>query len=190
MAYDYGPDIDFSIRNVGAMLELNGPYGSLNQAEQYLQQAICHMVYQVKDDIKLSKNGMLFLENVWIQWIRTPCGDEYSLYTDDMMTVFHIIETGHYAYDFEFLSPRQLRKADSFVDYAFQHAMKNGKADLEMDINKKMSPEEMISFLFKAAKTEKDRKSLYRLLVKLFHPDNSPNTDNDYIRIINEEFNK
>lgn len=190
MIYDYGPDIDFSIRNIGAMFEHNGSYDCLDQDSQYLIQAICHMIYQIKDNIRPSENSILSLGGVWIQWMRTPRGEEYSLYTDDMMTVFHIIETGDFSYDIEFLSPNQFRRADSFINYAFQHAQKNGKAGPEMDSSKKMSPEEMISFLFKSARTEKDRKTLYRLLAKLFHPDNFPNAGNDYIRIINEEFNK
>ena len=190
MIYDYGPDIDFKIRTVGTMLDHNGSYDCLNQDDQYLLQAVCHMVYQVRDDIRLSKNSILSLGNVWIQWMRTPCGEEYALFTDEMMTVFHIIETGDYSYDIEFFSSRQFRKADSFINYTFQHAQKNGKACNKIEISHKMSQAEMISFLFKAARTEKDRRTLYHLLVKLFHPDNSPDTGNELIKIINEEFNK
>lgn len=66
MIYDYGPDIDFKIRSAGAMLEHNGSYGSLSEDDQYLLQAVCHMVYQVKDDIRLSDNSILSLGSVWI----------------------------------------------------------------------------------------------------------------------------
>ena len=126
--YDYGPNVDFRIRFVGEMRDHNGSYGSTSSENQYLVQALCHMIYQIKSDIQASFNGILRLDGLWIQWVHTYDGEEYSVYTNDGMTVFHIIETGFHSFDFEFLSPNQLKKADPLLDYAYEHRLDNGRA--------------------------------------------------------------
>ena len=126
--YDYGPNLDFNIRFVGDMKKYNGSYEDSSEKNQYLVQSLCHMIYQIKYDIQSSSSGILRLNGIWIQYLHTRNGDEYSVYTNDMMTVFHIIETGLYSFDFEFLSPKQCYKADALIDYAYEHRMDFGRA--------------------------------------------------------------
>lgn len=128
MTYDYGPNENFKINTTGAMLKYNGTYSELNQQEQYLLQALCHVICQIKADIQASPNGILKLSGVWLHWLHAQGRDDYSLYTDDMMTAFHIIEKGLHSYDVEFISPNQLRKADPLFDYAYQHRLDHGRA--------------------------------------------------------------
>lgn len=128
MNYDYGPNTDFSVRLVGTIKEYNGSYRDLDPQQKYLLQAVCHMIYQIKEDIRSSPSGILKLDGVWAHWIPMQDGDDYSLYTNDMMTVFHIIETGYHTFDFEFFSPNQFVKADSLIDYAYNHRLVNGRA--------------------------------------------------------------
>ena len=127
MTYDYGPNVDFNINTTGAMLAHNGSYSKMTPQNRYLLQALCHMIYQIKDDIQASPNGILKLGGVWLHWLHTQGRDDYSLYTDDMMTAFHIIETGCHSYDVEFISPNQLQKADPLLDYAYQHRLDHGR---------------------------------------------------------------
>ena len=129
MKYEYGPDIDFKITSIGDMLTHNGAYSNLNEKTQYLLQTLCHVVYQIKKAIQTAPNGLLWINNdVGMHWIHEKDGDHYFMYTKDMMNGFHVIETGYHAFDFEFVSPNQLMRADSLLDYAYNDVVKNGRA--------------------------------------------------------------
>ena len=123
MIYDYGPDIQFNISTTGDMLLYNGPYESINAQGKYLLQAICHMVYQIKNEFE-DEVSTIQLNDTWIMKVQN-C---YSLYTSSMMTVFSIKEVGKYSYEFEFFSPAQFKRADSFINYASAHAITHGKS--------------------------------------------------------------
>jgi len=125
--FDYGPNVEFNIETVGDMLKYYGDYIDQSDSDQYLLQAVCHMVYQIKDDIKASTAGVFKLKNFWIHYLSTPQGEEYSLYVDGM-TAFHIIETGYHSFEFEFFSARQFQKAEALIDYAYNHRMDFGRA--------------------------------------------------------------
>ena len=125
--YDYGPNADFNIRFVGEMAAHNGSYEMQNEQTKYLTQAICHAIYEIKDDVKRSSEGILKLDGVWVQWLNMGSSDSYSVNTYDMMTVFVVNETGYYSFDVEFFSPNQFRKADSLLDYAYNHKLGNGR---------------------------------------------------------------
>ena len=122
--YEYGPDIDFDITTVGEMREHNGRYDDLNENGQYLLQAICHMVYQIKSEFH-DEVDTIQLNGVWVMKAK----NSYALYTTSMMTVFNIIETGKHSFEVEFLSPTQFTFADPFIEYARIHAIKHGKAE-------------------------------------------------------------
>lgn len=125
--YDYDPDIEFKIMNIGEMLEVNGCYSNSNLKGQRLLQELCHMIYQIRDEVRFSKNRVLSLGSVWLQWTPTYNGEHFQLFTDDYMTAFHIIMRSRYSFDIEFLSPNQLAKADPLLEYAYKHAQVNGK---------------------------------------------------------------
>lgn len=125
--YEYGPNVDFNIKFIGDMKKYNGDYEKQNDKSKYLLQTLCHAIYEIKDDIKNSKNGILKLDEIWIHYLQLDKGEDYSIYTNDMMTAFHIIETAAYSFDFEFLSPSQLIKADSLLNYAYEHKLMKRK---------------------------------------------------------------
>lgn len=127
--YEYGPKSDFNIETDGTVKEQKGAFSQLDKDEKRLLQVLCHMIYQIKDDIKSSRNGILNLGKSRIHWLPTKLGEEYSLYTDDMITVFRIIETGCYSFVIEFISPDQLMAAKTLDDYAYNHRLEFGRAE-------------------------------------------------------------
>lgn len=120
--YEYGPNFDFDVSFEGDMKRYYGSYESQNENNKYLIQSLCHAIYEIKDDIQRSENGMLwFHDKNWIHWTHSYEGDRYSLYTYDYMTAFSIIQTGTYSFKIDFVSTNQLIKCDSFLDYAVNH---------------------------------------------------------------------
>ena len=119
--YEFGPDTDFEIRHVGDMKKHNGSYEATNHKGQYLDQVLCHAIYEIKDEVKNSEAGILKIrENLWVHYLLINDKDDYSVYTD-MMTALHIIQTGENSFDIEFISPRQCLKLDPLLDYACNH---------------------------------------------------------------------
>ena len=123
--YDYGPDFDFNITFTGDMEKYNGSYENIDDKSKYLVQSLCHALYEIKDEIHNSEKGQLwFNDNNWIQHLHTYKGENYGLYTYDFMTAFVITQTDENDFDVDFLSPNQLLKCDSFLDYAAEHKVK------------------------------------------------------------------
>lgn len=128
-SYDFGPYADFYIRFIGDMEKYNGSYEAQNDKEKYLVQVLCHAIYQVKEHIQNCQAGVFYYGNIYFHWIDSNnYENSYSVYTRGGMTVMHIVETGPYSFDFEFLSPRQLEEyGDDILDFAVQHANRYGR---------------------------------------------------------------
>ena len=103
------------------MKEYNGSYEKVGYKAQYLEQVLCHAIYEIRDEVKNSEAGFLKIEeNIYVHYLLINNKDEYNVYTD-MMTAFHIIQTGSNSFDFEFISPKQCLKLDPLLDYACNH---------------------------------------------------------------------
>lgn len=129
--YDYGPNVDFTIRFVGDMELYNGTYEDRSEKDKYLVQVLCHAIYQIKDILKTCKAGIYYYEDIFFHWIaRYNREDSYSVYTRSGMTVLHVVETGYHSFDVEFLSTKQLSLyGDSLLDLAYQHVMHYGRTE-------------------------------------------------------------
>lgn len=129
--YEYGPETDFDISYSGDMARYNGSYEETAPNDRYLIQALCHAVYQVRNDIAAELgDGTTVLRlkgGTVLMAMHLGDRDDYSLFTGDGMTAFHIIHTGRHSFEVEFVSPSQLRKAGPLIDYAFRHALTNGR---------------------------------------------------------------
>ena len=87
-------------------------------------QALCHAMYQIKADILNSKAELLKIGNIMILHV----GMSYSIYTQNMMTMLTIYETGYRTFEVEFLSPDQFANhGDDFLDYAWKHVSLYGR---------------------------------------------------------------
>jgi len=124
MHYEFGPDINFDIKFTGDMEKFNGNYYEQSEANQNLIQTLCHMAYQITDTVK-DCGDILRMDGVWA----TIINNNFSLYTNDMMTVFSIWKTGKYSYDFEFFSPTQLEKSNGFFKYVSDHFNTYGRRE-------------------------------------------------------------
>ncbi len=124
MNYEYGPDFDFYITAVDDFKRCNGSYSDMSKNDQYVLQTICHMLYQIDDDIfpGFTDFGESYLLKV------DGYNTSYSLLTADGMTIFSVTKTGNYSYDFEFLSPNRFRmQTNGFFDYVTEHTTIFGK---------------------------------------------------------------
>lgn len=127
--HELGPNVDFQIKFVGDMKRYNGNYDDSSEEGKDLIQLICHMVYQIKDEFKAAGSDVFRVDGLWGLCTRTSNGDHYILYTSDMMTVFHITETGYHSFEVEFLSMNQCRKLNPLFGYAYSHQRRHGRAE-------------------------------------------------------------
>lgn len=123
MDYGYGPYIDFDIEFTGEMKESNGSYQNMDTKSKYLMQLICHMAYQISGTVRKEPAGIVKFDSTFAHLI----GNSFSLYTDDGMTAFTVIQVGKYSYQVEFFSPRAFRGTNSFLDYVYSHVQRFGR---------------------------------------------------------------